>query len=386
MSLSEHEAEFLPGKHERQPPPPPRDEPSGQFVKAKPEPAADPVDDPDLGEDAKAKHEQALAEAADPGLRFHEKANPVEKPERHRAQSQKAGADDVPTIKALTKELREAEEQLAKVKPSTSADSPRVIALKRQIRGIKADLEEAQPRPAQPVKAADAVRPVVREEPSTKPAETFTDPKPDYATFQADPAKYPDPYLAYTLAMGRWERKQEAFEAKQEAVKAAAAAARQKAEADAKTAVETVRKGYASRAKAFAETHPDYEARIAKVKADGYDIPPIVTKIVLEDDNGPELLYALTQHPEVLDDLLLNFGSVNHADDRTIVAMRRRLGKLVALDAAGTTGAAREPQRRPAPKPPTPVRTGPLKTGTEPPDDGASLASHEAQFNRPRRR
>src|SRR5579864_954553 len=124
MSLSEHEAEFLPGKHERQPPPPPRDEPSGQFVKAKPEPAADPVDDPDLGEDAKAKHEQALAEAADPGLRFHEKANPVEKPERHRAQSQKAGADDVPTIKALTKELREAEEQLAKVKPSTSADSP----------------------------------------------------------------------------------------------------------------------------------------------------------------------------------------------------------------------------------------------------------------------
>lgn len=360
-SLSEHESSVARPRRgaeavERQPPP-------RREVQA--ESTADPEPEPELGlqDDARAEMDRKRAEAADPGLKYREAPK-----ERHRAKSQQASAEDVPTIKALTAELRESEEALTKLRPSEGKNSPREVALRQRIRGVKAELEDLKPKPAA----------VTREpEPRPKTDTAFTEAEPDYKTFAAEPDKYPDPYLAYNRAVAAWDRRKDAFDAKQAEDKTAV-------EREGAAVVERRKQAYLTRARAFQSTHPDYESTVKAIQAKGHDIPPIVTRIVLEDDNGPELMYALAQHPDELDELMLQFGQTV-PDDRNLVAMRRRLSKLT-LDAAGPTGAAREPQKRSVPKPPTPVRTGPLKASDAPLDDGASLSDHEARFPTRRKR
>ena len=75
---------------------------------------------------------------------------------RHRAQSQKASAEDVAEISSLTRQLREKERELAKVEPDALSGSPRVLGLKRQIEALDARLGKAkmparEERPTPPV-------------------------------------------------------------------------------------------------------------------------------------------------------------------------------------------------------------------------------------------
>jgi hypothetical protein len=74
----------------------------------------------------------------------------------------------------------------------------------------------------------------------------------------------------------------------------------------------------------------------------------------------------------------------------SVALLRRYLNRYTrATDATPqeSTGAPKPaPSVIVAPKPPTPVRTGPLKTGDDPPgDNDMSLANHEKFFGRKRR-
>lgn len=346
-SLSDHEATYQPRRG------------------ATPEPDAKPVQttdaSADLGEDAHAAQLQAEADARDPMGRFRKQD---EKPERHRARSQQATADDVPQIRELTTSLREKEAALLKAKPGAGADSPRVVALRRQIRGIEAELADLQPR---------EVRETPRE---TRPApaeSTFTEVEPKQEDFM-DLVKYPDPYMALQRALAAYDRRKDAFDAAQKGQQAQT----ERARADAAAQFKRLEVD-------FARTTPDYGDRIQAAIKDGLDITPLTDAAIKSADNGPELLYHLLEHPDEVDDLWLK-TQTTPLTDANIVAMRRRLQGFVTRGTAGKTAAASTPRPEPrAPKPPTAVRTGPLKTGTEPPDDGASLAQHE-QFYAARRR
>lgn len=374
MSLSEHEAEFLPKRGgEFQP------RPTGAVSaesETAPEPEPEPVvtGDETADDTARVDMDRQRAEAINPNLRYEDKP----KLERHRAKSQEAKPEDVATIRTLTATLKERTDAWQKLKKS-EGDSPRVLALRQRIRGMEADIAEAS-RPA-------VVEPPRREAPPARVAEptSFTESEPSYKTFEADPAKYPDPYLAYTRAVAAYDRRKDNFETQQTRVKQDAETQRAAQTRQAQEAEQRDQVAHGARMKTFVATHPDLPQKLQELQAKGHDVPPVVTKAIMQSDNGPELLYALTRRPDVLDQLLVTNWQTP-VTEATVVAMRRYLTTLIDREAAGTTGAA--PAQRPdarVPRPPTPVKTGPLKTGTEPPGDGASLADHESAYSRRRR-
>jgi hypothetical protein len=377
MSLAEHEAEFVPKRGgEFQP------RPTGA-VKAESETAPEPEPEPVVTGDetaddtARADMERQRAEAANPALKFQEQPKPRE---RHRAKSQEANAGDFETIRNLSATLKEKTEAWSKLKKA-EGESPRVLALKQRIRGIEADLAEAEGSKP-PLTRAEPV-PQPRVAPSAPSA--FTEVEPSYKTFEADPGKYPDPYLAYTRAVNAYDRRKERFDEQQAKAKQDAAEFSTRTQREQAEAIQREGEAYLTRAKTFAVGHPDYFQKITDLQQKGHDIPPVVTAAIRRSDNGPELMYALARRPDVLDSLLLSNLSTP-VTDATVVAMRRYLTALVAPGSAGQTGAATSPSPEPrVPRPPTPVRTGPLKTGTEPPGDGASLSDHES-FYQPKRR
>jgi hypothetical protein len=99
---------------------------------------------------------------------------------------------------------------------------------------------------------------------------------------------------------------------------------------------------------------------------------------MLTDDRGPEYVYYLGQHQDVLDELvLLTEGKA--VTDASVAVVQRRLKQ--SAQAAQSTGSAAvmTPPYTP-PKPPNPVRTGPIKAADELPDDTASIAEHAKHF------
>ena len=153
---------------------------------------------------------------------------------------------------------------------ASTAESPRVRNLKRQIRGLRAEIDEARPKPT-PVIEEDAPK-----------AWDKTEPK--FEDFQKDTAKYPDAYSAWLLAMADHNADKRQFETDQK--NGVTAKARASQEAD-----QAVKQQFTEKRVVFAKSHPDYDAKWnAAIKA-GYDIPAVVTKVVLTDDNnGPRRL------------------------------------------------------------------------------------------------
>jgi hypothetical protein len=275
---------------------------------------------------------------------------------RHRAASQQAKPEDVSEIQALTKTLREKEAELAKANPDSVAGSKRLLNLKRQIAAVEAELGTYRPKEQEKVDAKAT---------PSQPA-TFDEQEPTLDQF----ADQPDPYLAYTRALGRYDRKKEAFDAAQQGREDGDKAARQ-AELTA----------FGARVQAFADAHKDYDTVTGPMQK--MNLPPLLVASLIKSDKGPESVYYLAQHQDVLDELVLLTDS-KPVNDSLVAMVQRRLSQRV--QAANVTGSAAPPQTFIPPRPPNPVRTGPIRTEETLPGDDASLAEHEQAFNKRRRR
>jgi len=271
---------------------------------------------------------------------------------RHRASTQRATPEDVQEINKLTKELREAEQRLADKDPDAKA-SPRVKTLRRQLAALKA-LEA----PA-PAKTETTAAPVLRD---TSATSEFADKEPEIEDFANDP----DPYKAWTKAQIKWEAKRDRFEATQQ---------QRTAEAEQRYQQETSQAH--ERVEAFAQSKPDFDQVVGKIATK--NIGPLLVKVVTVSDKGPEFVYHLAQHPDLLDELVFETHD-KPITDTNVAVLQRRLTQALSQGQAVSTGSVAPARPYTPPKPPNPVRTGPIKTADEPPDQAGSIAEHRKHF------
>lgn len=322
LSIAEHEAAFA---RDRQPTPPAQTE--------------EPADAESASEADRARDDKG---------RF----------AKHHAKSQVATGEDVEEIGKLTKELREKEKQLLALKPDAAGPSPRLINLRRQIRGLEAELAELTPKPA----AREAVnQPSAPATPKFTPPVAFTKPAPTDEQF-ADAA---DPYAAKIVATMRWEMEKAAHEE-----------AQQRARQEWESREADVARAHRARMDAFVAATPDFHTVASPVMA--MDLPPVLLRALVTDDNGPQYVYTLAKRPDLLDELLL-LTDGRSVSDTSVAVVQRRLKQHA--QAAQSTGSAAVAKPVPTPpKPPNPVRTGPIRTEDEMPGDGLSIAEHERRF------
>lgn len=292
---------------------------------------------------------------------------------RHRARSQQARVEDVPQIADLTKELRALEGELGIAqKPGESA---RVYGLRRQLEIAKL-AKSGRPAPAPPEPAKPAARAVPSPVAPSAPG-AFSDKEPTLAEFESES----DPYAAYMRAVGRYDRRKDAFEERQQtaARDAETQAAADKADGEARW--QQTLTAHRTRLDTFAATHPTFLDTFSKAVT--YELAPLLQAALIHDDNGPALMYALGQHPALLDEMHV-ISEGKPLTDANVAAVQRLLKSRT--QAAGTGSAAAPVLSRPSvPRPPNPVRTGPQTPSDEPPGDDASLAEH-ARFYGPSRR
>ncbi len=295
---------------------------------------------------------------------------------RHRAASQKAGPDDVVQINALTKELRAKEQELAKVRPDALAGSPRLLALKRQIKAIEAELgvtSPVAPAPAPPARPTPAIS---QREPERAPSGTaFTEREPT----MEDYANEADPYSAWQRSLARYDRRKDAFEEQQASEARRVATERQTAEDAQQTAWIQKLQAHEGRVAAASRAMPDFTTVTRELA--NRTLPNLLIAAVVESDNSEKLMLDLARHPDFLDEVsLLAYGVP--VDESSVATLQRRLNQHMQ---AASTGSAAVSRAFTAPRPPNPVRTGPIHTGDELPGDESSLAAHEKAFG-PKRR
>ena len=105
--------------------------------------------------------------------------------------------------------------------------------------------------------------------------------------------------------------------------------------------------------------------------------PPLLDLSIMLDNNSANVALFLASHPDKLDELTLITAS-QPVTQQNVEIIRRKLQQMMA---AGTTGAvAASPQPLKVPRPPTPVRTGPMRTGEAPPSDEESLEDHASRY------
>ena len=264
---------------------------------------------------------------------------------RHRAQSQKARAEDVPRIQELTKKWRTEE-------TSRKALEEKYAALEREIQTLKAPKVE-------PPKAPEA----------------FSDTEPTWDKFQNDP----DPIASYTRALAAYDRRKEAADAAKTTYEQQQMAHREAQEAREREAAARAMGGYQARLAEYVKAKPDFEQVIAK-SAPG--MTPMLQQALLTDERGPEFVYTLASRPELLAELLF-LSDGRAVTEESVAHLRRVLASRMPVATTGSTAPA-VPTYVP-PKPPNPVRTGPTRSGDEPPGDDASLADHERAYGQKRR-
>jgi len=262
--------------------------------------------------------------------------------ERHRAKSQQARAEDVPRIKELTGKWRAEQERANRLEQElTQARQPReAAATPRETR--------AEPAPA---------------------GEKF----PPFADWlDTNPGQEYEDYLD-----ARWSHKQQG-----EATKGREAQYQQSVQQAQAYKMEA----YGERLKEFASSRPDFGQKLqATITAVNDQIPTLLYEAIIQDDNGPALLYALGSDPVFRDDMIL-LSDGKAVTDASVANLRRRLNLQLSRSQAGTTGSATAtPPQSWTARPPNPVRTGPVTTGDEPPGEGASISDH-AKYFMPKRR
>lgn len=279
------------------------------------------------------------------------------KPKRHRAQSQKATPADVPRINALTKQLREAQEQLERFR-----SAPQTAPAAEQAR------TEAR---------TDAPKPVERPtQPDRFPSFDTWSAKPENAALDFD--DYIDARADHRASM-LWQKQVDTARQQYE----------QQQRTQAEQAVSGIEaeiiKDFGARAQAFIAQTPDFQQVIAPIM--NFDLTPLLKQVILEDDNGPKIAYALGSNPDLFHEIMFQTDG-KPVSEQSVAILRRRLASLTntRTQAAATGSAAAPEPRYIAPRPPNPVRTGPMKTGDDLPGDESSLAEHEKAFGSKRRR
>ncbi len=306
-----------------------------------------------------ADHAESLAKAngAEPGtLETDTRAsNGRFKPSKHRASSQVATSRESPRIAELTKKYRTTEQERD--------------ALKAENEALKAAKATAAPQTA--VQAVSQEPPRTRQDAPGATNGAFSDPEPKLEDFAASE----DPYGALLRAQGRWDRAKERFEEQQQAE--STRSAREETELQARALA-----SYNTRAVEFKKTHPDFDAVIEAAPV--VDLTPVMRAALLGSDNGPQFVYALAQHPDWQYEMhLLTDGKA--VTDQAVASAQRMLNLRVQ---AASTGSVASPLPPPlVPKPPNPVRTGPMTTVVETAEtDTGTLASHAKKYVAPTRR
>ena len=260
--------------------------------------------------------------------------------ERHRARSQQAGPADVPRIRELTRKLR---------------DTERIVA-------------ELQAKVTPPVKPMPLVPPEAR----IPPVDTsgFAKPKPRLEEF----GDQDDALEAWNLALGRWDRERERFEERQAETRQRAEREVSQASAGSQEWLKSAGDGYISRQQAFIARTPDYAAKMESVKH--IKTTPLLSMALLTSDKSAEIEYYLATHPSIYDEALLNTHG-KEITEETVATTQRWLTSR--SQAASTGSAAAAPIRLP-PKPPNPVRTGPMPPSDEPPGEASSISDHRRHY------
>ena len=98
------------------------------------------------------------------------------------------------------------------------------------------------------------------------------------------------------------------------------------------------------------------------------------------------MYYALISQPDLIPAMAM-VAQGKDVDDFNVAGMRRLIDSQLSRTQAAVTGSVAAPRNISVPRPPNPVRTGPLKTASEPPsDDSQSLAEHERHYRPSSRR
>lgn len=279
--------------------------------------------------------------------------------ERHRAKSQRAGVEDVGRIGELTKKWRGEEERANKL--ASELDQLRRAAQAPVTPKVEPSRET--PKPAGDKFTFDTIDAFIEKHAGTIDAAEI------YEAYQD----------AKREAYADWRDEQKAVKARSAEDTKARDEAEQKATA-----------AYQTKLAAFVSTKPDFAQKFTAAEKELTDrnigFPLVLEKAIKEDDNGPELLYHLLSHPADFDEMLL-LADGKSVSPTSVALLRRRLSTLVSRSQAVLTGSAvatASPSL--APRPPNPVRTGPMKTGDEPPGEGHSIADHAKHWGERARR
>ncbi len=257
----------------------------------------------------------------------------TQKPEKHRSKKQQARSTDVPRIAELTRRLRATEaERDALRTPATPAPAPVIAA-----------------SPVVPVAAAPTVpAPVARAAAPLPPVAAATDdPEPDATKF--------DDVTKYWTAVARWGAREELR---------AAHAAQEQAERARTQAAESTRlqTQWTAGITAAKAQYPDFEA----VAYAPTQIPKgsLIDAWIREHKTGPLVLYSLQKHPTELH-AMLAMPLLEQVEALTLLSQRLSGPRTAAV----VTGAApAHVSQQPVSRPPTPVRTGPMRDSDVPPD------------------
>lgn len=274
---------------------------------------------------------------------------------RHRSRRQQAAAKDVPRIQELTRRLRETERQLEAEKARASATKP---------------VEAAPTRPAAPATpSAPAVSEPSAETPQPRPTHASKAPKPAaFAEPEPKEADFDD-YGKYMRAISGWEGRKAYAEARMQDWEAGEKAAQQAEQ-------QAILTSWQQRVAAAQKKYPDF-TDVALTQQTRIEAGSVIDAWIMEHAAGADVLYYLQSHPDEVDALK---GRSVLAQVEGLTLLAQRLTSSARRSDAQTGSSATAQTARPAPRPPNPVRTGPMKPQAEVPSDEDSLEAHEAYF------
>jgi hypothetical protein len=245
----------------------------------------------------------------------------------------------------------------AKSAQATPADVPRIQELTRKLRERDAELESLRRPAAAPPRAAPAPAPAPPAATAQAPRlQAFIDQLKPEEDYNLAVERHAEAMADYTI----WRREQ-ALQQQQ--------AERQFAQT------------FSQKVQGARERYQDFDEVALQAPS---TIPPgsLVDRWIWEHKTGADVLYHFQKHPDELPQVLA-LPPLDQLETLALLAQRVSAsprGKAVA------TGSTAAPVNSQVPRPPNPVRTGPMRGGDEPPGADASLSAHEQFYYGSKRR
>jgi hypothetical protein len=322
---------------------------------------------PKAGDDPDAPEGETAAEKA---VRLHHSAEQKRQKTgefapgkvKHRAESQKARAEDVPRIQQLTARAKGAEEKL------TAAES-RLAAAEAELARLKSQHAPA----AQIAKAEQKVEAAETKVTATASGSTFKEPAP-----KEDDERFGGDYGAYLEARAEWAGRKAYHDEK---ANERAASEREKTQAELRTKAEK----FNARVDAAIQKYGDaFEPAANRVIQ---QIPPdsVITAWLQEHPKAEDVVYYLDGNKQELSRVLGLSSALDQIEALTLLA--QRFVSSTPEQVGPTTATAGKKPIIVLPKPPTVVRTEaqPRSDGPPPMDGSLSQAEHRKLFA-PKRR